>query len=85
MAPRPDPVVSDETFPERAGVVVIGGGIIGACTALELAERGIDVVLCEKGEVAPSSRAATGAGAARWAGTRARSRSPSKRCACGAA
>jgi glycine/D-amino acid oxidase-like deaminating enzyme len=51
MAPRPDPVVSDETFPERAGVVVIGGGIIGACTALELAERGIDVVLCEKGEV----------------------------------
>ena len=51
MAPRPDPVVSDETFPERAGVVVIGGGIIGACTALELAERGIDVVLCEKGEI----------------------------------
>jgi glycine/D-amino acid oxidase-like deaminating enzyme len=51
MAPRPDPVVSDETFPERAGVVVIGGGIIGACTALELAERGIDVVLYEKGEV----------------------------------
>jgi glycine/D-amino acid oxidase-like deaminating enzyme len=51
MAPRPDPVVSDEAFPERAGVVVIGGGIIGACTALELAERGIDVVLCEKGEV----------------------------------
>lgn len=51
MAPRPDPVVSDVTFPDRAGVVVIGGGIIGACTALELAERGIDVVLCEKGEV----------------------------------
>ena len=51
MAPRPDPVVSDETSPDRAGVVVIGGGIIGACTALELAERGIDVVLCEKGEV----------------------------------
>ena len=51
MAPRPDPVVSDERLPERASVVVIGGGIIGACTALELAERGIDVVLCEKGEV----------------------------------
>jgi glycine/D-amino acid oxidase-like deaminating enzyme len=51
MAPRPDPVVSDDTVPERASVVVIGGGIIGACTALELSERGIDVVLCEKGEI----------------------------------
>jgi len=51
MAPRPDPVVSDDTVPERAGVVVVGGGIIGACTALELSERGIDVVLCEKGEI----------------------------------
>jgi glycine/D-amino acid oxidase-like deaminating enzyme len=51
MAPRPDPVVSDDTIPERASVVVIGGGIIGACTALELSERGIDVVLCEKGEI----------------------------------
>jgi len=30
-------------------VVIIGGGIIGASTALELAERGVDVVLCEKG------------------------------------
>jgi glycine/D-amino acid oxidase-like deaminating enzyme len=51
MAPRPDPVVSDEAVPQRTGVVVIGGGIIGACTALELSERGIDVVLCEKGEI----------------------------------
>jgi len=51
MAPRPDPVVSDETIPERADVVVIGGGIVGACTALELSERGIDVVLCEKGDI----------------------------------
>ncbi|MGI9464542.1 MAG: NAD(P)/FAD-dependent oxidoreductase, partial [Aestuariivirgaceae bacterium] len=33
-------------------VVVIGGGIIGTSTALELAERGVDVVLCEKGEIA---------------------------------
>ncbi|HEY4163681.1 MAG TPA: FAD-binding oxidoreductase [Dongiaceae bacterium] len=39
-------------MPERVDVVVIGGGIIGAATALELAERGIAVALCEKGEIA---------------------------------
>ena len=31
---------------------MIGGGIAGVATALELAERGIDVVLLEKGEIA---------------------------------
>ncbi len=51
MAPRLDPVVSDETLPERSDVVVIGGGIIGAMTALELAERGVSVTLCEKGVI----------------------------------
>ncbi len=51
MPQRPDPVVSDETLPERSDVVVIGGGIIGAMTALELAERGVAVTLCEKGEI----------------------------------
>ena len=35
----------------RAAVVVIGGGIIGTSTALALADKGIDVVLCEKGEI----------------------------------
>ena len=39
-------------LPNKAGAVVIGGGIAGTSTALELAERGIDVVLCEKGEIA---------------------------------
>ncbi len=52
MAPVPDPVHSDVTLPQSAEVVVIGGGIIGAATALELAERGINVVLCEKGSIA---------------------------------
>jgi glycine/D-amino acid oxidase-like deaminating enzyme len=52
MGPRPDPFASDETLPARTSVVVIGGGIIGVSTALELAERGIDVVLCEKGGIA---------------------------------
>ena len=31
---------------------VIGGGIIGTCTALELAERGLKVALFEKGRIA---------------------------------
>lgn len=44
---RPDPVL-----PEKAAVCVIGGGVAGVSTALELAERGIDVVLLEKGEIA---------------------------------
>jgi glycine/D-amino acid oxidase-like deaminating enzyme len=51
MASRPDPFAGDETLPARSDVVVIGGGIIGAATALELAERGVSVTLCEKGEI----------------------------------
>jgi glycine/D-amino acid oxidase-like deaminating enzyme len=49
--PRPDPVDSDERLPDRAAVVVIGGGIIGTSTTLALADKGIDVVLCEKGAI----------------------------------
>ncbi len=52
MAPHPAPVTSDEKLPASTGVVVIGGGIIGTSTMLELAERGIDAVLLEKGEIA---------------------------------
>jgi glycine/D-amino acid oxidase-like deaminating enzyme len=52
MGPRIDPVVGDETLPARADVVIVGGGIIGTSAALFLAERGVDVALCEKGPIA---------------------------------
>jgi glycine/D-amino acid oxidase-like deaminating enzyme len=45
-------VTSNTTLPVSADVVVIGAGIIGIATALELAERGLSVVVLEKGEVA---------------------------------
>lgn len=50
--PPPTPVRSDPALPDRVDAVVIGGGIIGAATALELAERGQSVLLAEKGEIA---------------------------------
>jgi len=46
------PFQGDPELPERVDVVVIGGGIIGVTTAMELAERGISVALCEKGVIA---------------------------------
>jgi glycine/D-amino acid oxidase-like deaminating enzyme len=46
-----DPFTGDSELPARTGVVVIGGGIIGVATALELAERGVPTVLCEKGVI----------------------------------
>jgi glycine/D-amino acid oxidase-like deaminating enzyme len=52
MAPRVDPVPSDDALPSRTSVVIIGGGIIGASTALFLAQKGIATVLCEKGHIA---------------------------------
>ena len=38
-------------------VVVVGAGIAGACTAFELAERGIDVLLLDRGEVSGGTTA----------------------------
>lgn len=47
-----EPVESPRPQPKQADVVIVGGGIVGTSTALELAERGMSVVLCEKGIVA---------------------------------
>ncbi|HEU0248158.1 MAG TPA: FAD-binding oxidoreductase [Gaiellaceae bacterium] len=48
--------------PERADVVVIGGGVIGTSIAFHLAEAGVDVCLLERDELASgsTSRAAGG-------------------------
>jgi glycine/D-amino acid oxidase-like deaminating enzyme len=50
--PSPVGVPSDATLPPRASVVIVGGGIVGCSTALELAERGVDVALFDKAEIA---------------------------------
>jgi glycine/D-amino acid oxidase-like deaminating enzyme len=51
MGPIVDAIESDQALPAKAAVVVIGGGIIGTSAALALAKRGVDVVLCEKGQI----------------------------------
>ncbi len=54
----PFPIFADQparflnALPEACDVVVLGGGVIGVMTAWHLAERGLSVVLCEKGRIA---------------------------------
>lgn len=45
------PFHGDTDLPQKVDVVVIGGGIIGTSTTLELVERGYKVALCEKGGI----------------------------------
>ncbi|MGN7930580.1 NAD(P)/FAD-dependent oxidoreductase [Sphingopyxis sp. 22461] len=52
MAPYIAPVLTCDDFPSSAPVVIIGGGIVGLVAALTLSERGIPVVVLEKGVVA---------------------------------
>ncbi len=51
MSPPVDAVRSDGKLPASAGVVVIGGGIIGCSAAYFLAKKGHSVALIEKGRV----------------------------------
>jgi len=48
---RLDEVNDSDGFPDRCDVAVIGGGIVGVCTAYELARRGVSVALLEKGSI----------------------------------
>ncbi len=70
MAPQVDPVPASTDRVAATSVVVIGGGIAGVSTALFLAEKGIPVVLCEKGVIGgeQSSR--------NWGWTRVMGRDP---------
>lgn len=52
MYPQIPTLPSDAQLPSRTDVAIVGGGIIGVCTAYWLAARGIAVTLLEKGEIA---------------------------------
>jgi glycine/D-amino acid oxidase-like deaminating enzyme len=52
MITNTTPITFSDRLPEAVDVAVIGAGIIGTSTAYFLAERGLKVLLCEKGRVA---------------------------------
>lgn len=52
MAPVIRQVETSPDFPKKTTVVIIGGGVVGLTTALTLAERGVPVVVLEKGRLA---------------------------------
>lgn len=44
-------IAGGQNLPVHVDVVVIGGGVIGICTALALSAKGISVAVCEKGVI----------------------------------
>jgi glycine/D-amino acid oxidase-like deaminating enzyme len=50
--PKIEKIIPNNTLPKTVDVVIIGAGIAGITTALELVERGLSVAVVEKGEVA---------------------------------
>ena len=52
MAPLISPVQASTELPASTTFLIIGGGIVGLTAALTLAERGIPVVVLEKGRIA---------------------------------
>lgn len=46
------PIRHPGPHPAACDVVILGGGVVGVMTALYLAEKGVKVVLCEKGRIA---------------------------------
>lgn len=52
MAPAIAPVQTSAGFPPETTVMIIGGGIVGLTAALTLRERGVPVVVLEKGRIA---------------------------------
>ncbi|MFT4021287.1 MAG: FAD-dependent oxidoreductase, partial [Acinetobacter sp.] len=52
MRPIISPVQTSASLPKSTTVVIIGGGIVGLTAALTLSERGIPVVVLEKGKIA---------------------------------
>lgn len=46
------PITFADPLPDAVDVLVIGAGVAGTATAFFLAERGVKVLLCEKGRVA---------------------------------
>ncbi|MGI4943880.1 MAG: NAD(P)/FAD-dependent oxidoreductase [Janthinobacterium lividum] len=70
MGPPVDAVIASPTLPDEVDVVVIGGGIVGTSTAMFLAEKGLRVALCEKGEIAAEQSSRN------WGWCRTQSRDP---------
>ncbi len=46
------PIRFSAPLPARADVVIIGGGVVGVMTAWFLRQKGLSVLLCEKGRIA---------------------------------